>query len=69
MKAFAMKHEQRYSDYNHGKSGKQRKRNKRLGKKAGEEPLETIRWQFPVEVARPKGHAQFRPAYSGKAGI
>lgn len=33
MKAFAMKHEQWYSDYNHGKSGKQRKRNKRLGKK------------------------------------
>lgn len=33
MRAFAMKHEQWYANFNYGKSGKQRKRNKRLGKK------------------------------------
>jgi hypothetical protein len=33
LKAFAMKHECWYTYFNHGKSGKQRKTNKRLGKK------------------------------------
>jgi hypothetical protein len=33
MRAFALKHEYFYTSFNHGKSGKQRKRNKRLGKK------------------------------------
>ena len=33
MRAFALKHECYYTNFNHGKSGKQRKRNKRLGKK------------------------------------
>lgn len=33
MKGFAKRYEPWYSDYNYGKSGKQRKRNKRLGKK------------------------------------
>lgn len=33
MRSFAMKYEDYYACYNHGKSGKQRKRNKRLGKK------------------------------------
>ena len=33
MKGFAERYEPWYTDYNHGKSGKQRKRNRRLGKK------------------------------------
>ncbi len=33
MRSFAMKYEQWYANFNHGKKSKQRKRNKRLGKK------------------------------------
>ena len=50
MKAFAMKHEQWYSDYNHGKSGKQRKRNKRLGKKQVRNRLKQLDSRHPKEI-------------------
>lgn len=44
MKAFAEKYEQFYTTFNHGKSGPQRKRNKRLGKKAMRNKL---KYMFP----------------------
>ncbi len=50
MRSFALKHERWYTDFNHGKSGKQRKRNKRLGKKQVRNRLKRIDSKYPSGI-------------------